>query len=56
MITSGGIGGPEGPELGNGHRVLGEELEEERLELVVGPVHLVDQQDRRLAGATCRWR
>ena len=38
---------PEGAELGDGDRVVGEDLEEERLELVVGAVHLVDEQHRR---------
>ena len=35
------------PQLGNRDLVVGEHLEQERLELVVGPVDLVDQQDRR---------
>ena len=35
------------PELGDGDGRLGEQLEQERLELVVGPVDLVDQQHRR---------
>ncbi len=34
-------------ELGDRHRRLGEEFEQERLELVVGAVDLVDQQHRR---------
>ena len=38
---------PERAELGHGHGVLGEDLEQEGLELVVGPVDLVDEQDRR---------
>ena len=33
-------------ELGDGHLKVGQELEQERLELVVGPVDLVDQQHR----------
>ncbi len=36
--------GPDGADLGHGHLEVGEHLEEERLELVVGPVDLVDQQ------------
>ena len=35
------------PELRDRHRVVGEDLEQERLELVVGAVDLVDQQHRR---------
>ena len=46
------LDGPEGAELGDGHRVLRQELEEEGLELVVGAVDLVDEQDRRRAPAT----
>ena len=41
--------GAERAELGHGDRVVGQDLEQERLELVVGPVDLVDQQDRRRA-------
>ena len=40
-------------DLGNGDCVVAEELEQERLELVVGAVDLVDEQDgavRRCAG------
>ena len=36
-----------GAELGDGDRRLGQQLEQERLELVVGPVHLVDEQHGR---------
>ena len=39
--------GPERAQLGHRDRVLGQDLEQERLELVVGPVDLVDQQHRR---------
>ena len=39
--------GPHGAELGDRHLVRRQHLEQERLELVVGPVHLVDQQHRR---------
>ena len=40
----------DGAELGDAHRPAGQHLEQERLELVVGAVHLVDQQHgRRLA-------
>jgi len=34
-------------ELGDGDGRLGQQLEQERLELIVGPVHLVDQQHGR---------
>ena len=39
--------GAERAELGDGDREVGEDLEQERLELVVGAVDLVDEQDRR---------
>src|SRR6478736_4455261 len=39
------VGGAHGADLGDGHLVGREDLEEERLELVVGPVDLVDEQD-----------
>ena len=39
--------GSERPELGDRHRVVGQDLEQERLEFVVGPVDLVDDQHRR---------
>ena len=39
--------GRDGAELGDGHLVGRQHLEQERLELVVGPVDLVDQQDGR---------
>src|SRR6266700_917963 len=42
-----GQGRPLGAELGNGDRRLGQQLEQEGLELVVGPVHLVDEQHGR---------
>ena len=35
------------PELRDRHRGLGQQLEQERLEVVVGAVDLVDQQHRR---------
>jgi hypothetical protein len=38
--------GPDGAELGHGHLEVGEDLEEERLELLVGSVDLVDEEDR----------
>ena len=38
---------PDRAQLRDGHRGLGEQLEGERLEVVVGPVELVDQQHRR---------
>ena len=48
-ITTGGRLGAERAELGHGDLVVGQHLEQEGLELVVGPVDLVDQQDRRRA-------
>src|SRR6266700_2851013 len=42
-----GQGRALGTELGNGDRRLGQQLEQEGLELVVGPVHLVDEQHGR---------
>ncbi len=39
--------GGDGAEFGDGHTRVGEELEQERLELVVGAIELVDQQHRR---------
>ena len=44
--TIGGTDALERAELGDGDRVVGEDLEQERLELVVGPVDLVDEQHR----------
>jgi hypothetical protein len=41
---------PERPELRHRDREVGEHLEEERLELVVGPVDLVDEENRRRPG------
>ena len=38
------------PELGDGDLEVREDLQQERLELLVGPVHLVDQQDDLLVG------
>src|SRR5215831_13973105 len=40
--------GPPGPQFRDGDRRLGEQLEQERLELVVAAVHLVDQQHGRV--------
>src|SRR5215210_6077810 len=40
----------DGPDLGYGNLVVGEELEQERLELLVGTVDLVQQQHRRRLG------
>ena len=37
-----------GAELGNADLEVGEQLEQERLELLIGPVDLVDQEHRRL--------
>ena len=39
--------GADRPQLGNADRVVGEDLEQECLELLVGSVDLVDEQDRR---------
>ena len=39
--------GAHDAELGHRDRPVGEDLEQERLELVVGPVDLVDEQHRR---------
>ena len=39
-------GGGEPPNLGHSHRVIRQDLQQERLELVVGPVDLIDQQHR----------
>ena len=47
MITIGGRAVAEHAELGHRDLVVGQDLEQEGLELVVGPVDLVDQQDRR---------
>ena len=41
--------GPDGADLRDGHREVGEDLQEEGLELLVGAVDLVDEQDRRAA-------
>ena len=41
------VRGPDRAELRDRHRRLGEQLEQERLEVVVGAVDLVDQQHRR---------
>ena len=49
--TSGGVLGRDGADLRDGDLEVGEHLEQERLELVVGPVDLVDQQHRPVAGA-----
>src|SRR5690606_32573014 len=40
--------GANGAELGNGDLEVGQELEQEGFELLVGPVNLVDQENRRL--------
>ena len=39
--------GADRADLRDGHRGLGQQLEQERLEVVVGPVDLVDQQHGR---------
>ena len=47
--------GLDGPDLGNRNLEVRQQLEQERLELFVGPVDLVDQQDgRRLIGVVDR--
>ena len=40
--------GLDGPDLRDSDREVGEHLEQVRLELLIGAVDLVDQQDRRL--------
>jgi hypothetical protein len=40
-------GGADRPELGDRHLEVGEQLQQERLERVVGAVDLVDEQDHR---------
>ena len=47
ITTSGGTCGAERAELGHRDRVVRQHLEQEGLELVVGAVDLVDQEDRR---------
>ena len=47
-ITTGRRRGADRPELGDRYREVRQELEQERLELVVGAVDLVDQQHDRL--------
>src|SRR6185369_7805782 len=42
--------GPDGPDLRNGDLEVGQDLQQGRLELVVGPVNLVDEQHRPVAG------
>ena len=49
MITTGGALARIGAELGDGDLVLGQHLEQECLERLVGAVELVDQQHRRRA-------
>jgi hypothetical protein len=44
------------PSLRDRHRRLGEQFEQERLELVVGTVDLVDQQDTRAVARGAGWR
>jgi hypothetical protein len=46
--------GPDGADLRNGDLEVGQDLQQERLELIVGPVDLVDQQHRSLAGPNGR--
>ena len=41
--------GADRAELGNRHLEVGQDLEQERLEALVGPIDLVDQQDGRTA-------
>ena len=50
-ITRGGRVGADGADLGDGHREIAEDLEQERLELLVRAVDLVDEEHRRLGGA-----
>ena len=42
--------GADGADLGDGDLEVGEQLEQERLELVVGPVDLVDEEHGPVAG------
>ena len=46
--------GPDRADLGDRDLEVGEQLEQERLELVVGAVDLVDEQDRPVAGVQRR--
>ena len=46
-MTSGGSGCAHGAELGNRDLEFREQLEQESLELLVGAIDLVDQQDGR---------
>ena len=41
------MGGLKGPQLGNRYLVVGQQLQEKPLELLVSPVQLVDEQHRR---------
>ena len=43
--------GADRAELGDRHLEVGQDLEQERLEAVVGPIDLVDQQDGRAAAS-----
>ena len=43
--------GPDGADLGDGDLEVREQLEQEGLELVVGPIDLVDEQHRLVTGA-----
>src|SRR6185369_15649652 len=43
--------GGEGADLGYGHLELGQCLQQHGLQRLVGTVHLVDQQHRRIGGA-----
>ena len=49
MTTIGRLLGADGADLRDGDLEVGEHLEQERLELLVGAVDLVDEQDRRHA-------
>ena len=48
-MTMGGSGGLDGAEFGDRHLEVGQHLQQEGLERLVGAVELVDQQHRRAA-------
>ena len=41
------VGGPVGAQFGNGYLEVGQQLQQEPLKLLIGPVQLVDEQNRR---------
>ncbi len=48
-MTLGGVAAPDRADLRDGDLEVGQDLEEIRLEFLVGAVDLVDEQDRRHA-------